>query len=623
MKNSASPSNNDKSPFFTWNGRFGRFIEGWNKFQWWWWVGIISLMMAWFSYDVGQLVARADILSGSQNVKGSITISQAIEKSAQSPGGRLVIASSTDARFIDSNGVSWNIPNFSKTTTQGEMDSFFKNGVTVDGKFSIDVRPVKTKPSDLLVTTVTDLLLKIIFIAFYATIFYFIMKHFRGQKGRFKKIQSGSSPVKIKDVAGYDGVKNELLEVVDYLRNPKRFTLVGAHPPRGVLLYGPPGTGKTLMAKAVAGEAAATFFEQSASSFVEIYAGEGAKAVRKLFDEARKSAPSVIFIDEIDAAGGARSSSSHNEQVQTLNAILTEMDGFGDNQGLVVVAATNRLEVLDEALVRPGRFDRKVWIGMPTVSDRESILRTHAKNIQCDQDVDWRMWSLQTKGFSGADLAALVNESAIEAARNNANQVNNDHVSKARDRVWIGAKNHGQILSDTERNIVAIHELGHAWMRLYTKGHIEKVSISPRGQSLGVTVSVADDEKFLHTKLDIQKELMVLMGGRAAEEIIFNDVTGGAMDDMHRASILARDAVLRLGSVKWGAYIPNEDNKKYIDDEATTMVNSALEKSVSVLSPQRELILKASDILQQNEELSEMDLLKIWGPAIELSSNNF
>ena len=601
-----------KTPFFSWGGPLGKFVERWNRHQKWWWIGIVFFIMVWFSYDVGQLVARADLVSGSSSVQGVISIDEALKKSED--GGRLIITSSSDARFIDSQGRSWNIPDFAKTISQGQIDQFEDRDVKLEGGFSISVRPIKTKPSDLLLATVSDIFLKLLLIGFYATIFYFIMRHFNSQKkGRFNQINSETAPnVKIADVAGYDGVKNELLEVVDYLRDPDRFTKVGARPPRGVLLYGPPGTGKTLLAKAVAGEAAASFFEQSASSFIQVFAGEGAKSVRQLFEQARKSAPAVIFIDEIDAVGGSRSGNSHDERVQTLNAILTEMDGFADNQGIVVVAATNRIDTLDKALVRPGRFDRKVWIGMPTLPDREKILRTHAQKIRIASDVDWAHWAAQTKGFSGAELAALVNEAAIEAARQHAHEVTTEHIEKARDRVWIGAKNHGQVLSDHEREIIAIHELGHAWMRLHTGGKVEKVSVSPRGQALGVTVNVAEDERFLHSYDDVKKEILMLMGGRAAEEVVFGHVTGGAADDMQRASSMARSAIIMLGSKKWGSYIPENIKHEALDDEAAELMRKTYEEAVEILKTNSAHLRAAAGVLQNNEEMSGAQLQQIW-----------
>lgn len=602
---------------FSWDGRFGRFIDLWYKKRHWSWIAIVIITMTWYGFDLGQLVTRADLLSGSQNVQGNITLDQMLEKSED--GGRLIITSKDKARFIDNAGKTWNVHNFSRKISREDIDRMESNNVSIDGSFNIIVRPVKVRANDLLMASIADLAMKLTIIIIYVTVFYLIVRYFtKARGGRYRKIDS-KTPVNIKidDVAGYDGVKNELLEVVDYLRHPERFTRVGARPPRGVLLFGPPGNGKTLLAKAVAGEAAASFFEQSASSFVRIFAGEGAKSVSQLFEQARKHKPSVVFIDEIDAIGGARNSGSNDERVQTLNAILTEMDGFGDNEGIVVVAATNRVDTLDGALVRPGRFDRKVWIGMPNLSDRVSIFQIHAQQIKTSKDVDWELWAKQTKGFSGAELAALVNEAAIEAARDNSYEVCNKHIEKARDRVWIGAKNHGQILDDTEKKIIAVHELGHAWARLMVGGRVEKVSIEPRGQSLGVTVSVLDNEKFLYDKDDVEKELLVLMAGRAAEKIIYEKITGGAADDMSKASNLAREASLRLGNDKWGAYIPFDENENNIQESAAEMVNSAFEKACEIIINNKNVFLKAKPFLLKQEELTEEELLALWGDDLK------
>lgn len=605
-------SNLSPSKFINWNGPLGKMVDGWGRHQKWWWIGLVIIMFSWFAYDVGRLVARADLLSGGQNIQGNITVADMVHKSEAGPG-RLIVISEEQARFIDNNGLAWNIPDFSQTANKSTMEDLKENGVLLDGTFKIEVRPVKTKPSDLILATMSDLVIKLMFIAVYGLIFFFVMRYMRGSAGRFKKINPEMPLAKIEDVAGYEGVKDELLEVVDYLKDPSRFEKVGARPPKGVLLYGPPGNGKTLLAKAVAGEAKASFFEQSASSFMQIYAGEGAKAVRQLFEAARNAAPSVIFIDEIDAVGGSRSSTSaHDERIQTLNAILTEMDGFGNNKGIVVVAATNRVDTLDPALIRPGRFDRKVYIGLPALQDRENILLRHADSIKYDDDINWRHWATQTKGFSGADLAAFVNEAAIEAARRSSETVNKSDLVKARDRVLIGARNHGQILSENERHTVAVHEIGHAWMRLHEEGRVEKVSISPRGQALGVTVAVADEEKFLHIKEDIEKELRILLGGKAAEMVVFGKATAGASDDLQKASELARNACLHFGSKKWGSYVPSSDMKKDIEEEAAEIINVSLQQTIDVLTSHVVSLKEAASVLQSKEELNEHELLNLW-----------
>lgn len=590
----------------------GRFLGGYSRYQKWGWVCIAFILMAWVSFDVGQLVARIDVLTGSKNIKGNITVVEAVEKS-KTGSGRLIIVSKDAARFVDSSGSAWDIPDFTKSATVKTMDDLKKNGVLLDGSFDVQVRPIKTRPEDIVVSVLFDIAFKLLFVLLYVVIFYFIMRYVRGTYGRFKKITPEMPLAKIDDVAGYVGVKQELLEIVDYLKDPEKFERVGARPPKGVLLYGPPGNGKTLLAKAVAGEAAASFFEQSASSFIQIYAGEGAKAVRQLFDAARKAAPSVIFIDEIDAVGASRSiAGAHDERLQTVNAILTEMDGFANNTGIVVVAATNRLEVLDEALVRPGRFDRKVFIGTPSVLDREQILKRHSLKIQVADDVDWKHWSAQTKGFSGADLAAFVNEAAIEAARRNSEYVTNDDLVTARDRVLVGAKNVGQVLSDRERQIVSVHEMGHAFMRLHQGGRVEKVSIAPRGQSLGITVSVAEDDIFLHDREDLEKEIRILLGGKSAEIVVFGKATAGAADDLQKASNLARHICLQFGSEKWGTYMPHAPDQKDLETEAANLLNNLFEETKSILKEHQESLVRGSSKLQEKDELNEGEIIFFW-----------
>jgi cell division protease FtsH len=603
----------------------GKALDWWYPRQRWWWVGIVVVIVATTAYDLGGTVTRAEMLPGARAMSGAMTLDEVVQRSKEHPGGRLLIISPQAARYIDPAGQSWSVPNFSREANQGDMEALKDARVMVDGEFSQNIRPVKTTADELLLAEAAVLAFRIVVVAVYLALFWMLISFLSSRAGhhRFRLFKAGESGsgVKIADVAGYDGVKNELLEVVDYLRDPDRFSRVGARPPRGILLYGPPGTGKTLMAKAVAGEAQAAFLEQSASSFVQVYAGEGAKAVRQLFAKARSMAPAVIFIDEIDAVGGQRGG-GHEERVQTLNGLLTEMDGFADNSGIVVVAATNRLDSLDEALMRPGRFDRKVWIGLPAPADREKILRVHAKRLP-HVNVDWSRWATQTQGFAGAELAALVNEAAIEAARDGAVEVNDFHVQAARDRVMVGARNHGQILSAKEKHIVAVHELGHAWMRLAHGKQVEKVSIAPRGMSLGITVSMGDDEEqYLMSRTDLDRELAFLMGGRAAEEALLGEVTGGAADDMSRASKMARDALMRLGAGQFGPYLPSgRDAEGQLDQLAADAVNQAYQRAVAHIGRHKDLILGTALVLETHEEISGPDLVQAWQghPAKDIS----
>ena len=624
---SPTPTSSKNTSIFNWNGRAGRILgkalDWWYPRQIWFWFAIVLMLAIPTSYELGSVVTRAQMLPGGQNIQGTLTVEDVIKRSEISPGGRLLIISAQAARYTDPAGASWMVPEFGRQANKESIDALNRARVNIDGDFNINIRPVKTTADELLLAEASVLAFRVVVVVAYVVLFWLLISFLSGRAGnRFRMFKAGQAGanVRIADVAGYDGVKTELLEVVDYLRSPERFQRVGARPPRGVLLHGPPGTGKTLMAKAVAGEAHASFFEQSASSFVQIYAGAGAKAVRLLFDQARKQAPAVIFIDEIDAVGGSRESGGHDERIQTLNALLTEMDGFSDNSGIVVVAATNRLESLDDALMRPGRFDRKVWIGMPGPQDREKILKVHAKNLP-SVNVDWAKWATQTQGFAGAELAGLVNEAAIEAARNGSSIIEDTHVGLARDRVLVGAQNYGQILSKEEKHIVAIHELGHAWMRMAHGGRVEKVSIAPRGMALGITVAMgSDEEKYLMSRPDLDRELSYLMGGRAAEEAMLGDVTGGAADDISRASKMARDALMRLGAGKYGLYIPSRpDTEGELDQLAAEAINEAYVQARDVMALNRDIIMAASKELEEKEELSEQDLARLWNNAPLLS----
>ena len=603
---------------FSLPGMFWRGLDFWGRHQryWWYLIGLVTVL--WLGYDVGRVVTRADLVRMGGASQGVLTIGQLEEKARQHGGGRLLVTGPRSARFVDANGAAWDVPDFGLEVNRGLINRLKEERVAFDGGIDIELTAVKTSASDVVATVVFDILVKVGFIAFYAFIVYITLKHLSSSKGaRFRRIDpDGEVRTRIADVAGFQAAKQEVLEIVDYLKDPSRYQAVGARPPRGVLMYGPPGNGKTLLAKAVAGEAKANFIEQSASSFVQVYAGEGAKAVRRLFEEARKKLPCVIFIDEIDAMGEARSMGMHGEHKQTLNALLTEMDGFSSNEGIVVIAATNRLEVLDEALVRPGRFDRKVHVALPSRGDRLAILKAHAARLP-RITADLEHWATQTRGFSGASLASLVNEAAIEAARAGLLEVSDQQFAAARDRVMLGARDASRKASPRELEFVAHHELGHALLRLHVGGVVEKVSIQPRGRALGVTVSTPErEESMLHTEQEIQQEILVLMGGRAAEEVFCDAVTTGAADDMARASALARQALLRYGFNGHGPYVPeNQDLIREMEEGARSWVASAYAQAVEIMKTHRAAMAVLVPLLLENEEVSGEQIRHILASA--------
>ncbi|MBU0484377.1 MAG: ATP-dependent zinc metalloprotease FtsH [Proteobacteria bacterium] len=371
-------------------------------------------------------------------------------------------------------------------------------------------------------------------------------------KSRARLMNKEESKITFKDVAGIDEAKEELSEIIDFLRDPKKFTRLGGRIPKGVLLMGSPGTGKTLLAKAIAGEAEVPFFSISGSDFVEMFVGVGASRVRDLFTQGKKNAPCIIFIDEIDAVGrhrGAGLGGGHDEREQTLNQLLVEMDGFEANEGVIIVAATNRPDVLDPALLRPGRFDRQVVVPSPDVKGREMILEVHGKKTQISDDVDWPVIARGTPGFSGADLENMVNEAALLAARENADKVTMQHMEKAKDKIMMGTERRSMIITEDEKKITAYHEAGHTLVALLLPetDPVHKVSIIPRGMALGVTQYLPTEEKHTHSKTFLINRLCCMLGGRIAEQVIYNELTTGAGNDMERATDIARKMVCEWG----------------------------------------------------------------------------
>ncbi len=450
-------------------------------------------------------------------------------------------------------------------------------------------------------------------------------------------VQEDETKVTFADVAGVEEAKTELAEIVEFLKMPQRFTQIGARIPKGVLLVGPPGTGKTLMAKAVAGEAGVPFFSISGSEFVELFVGTGAARVRDLFEQAKKKAPCIIFIDELDAIGKSRSTGGfyggNDEREQTLNQLLTEMDGFGAKDGTVIVlAATNRPETLDQALLRPGRFDRQVLVDRPDKAGRWKILEIYAGKVKLGEDVDLETLATRTPGFAGADLANLVNEAALLAARNNREKVAQEDFNEAIERVVAGLEKKSRVLSDKEKKIVAYHEVGHALVGALTAGKakVAKISIVPRGMAaLGYTLQMPTEDRFLLDEKEIRGEIATLLGGRAAEEIIFGSITTGAANDLQRATDLAERMVTTYGMSKiLGplAYEKGQQNSflgdnpmnprrmvsdetaKAIDEEVKEIVEHAHEHALSILEGNRDLLEKIAQQILATETIEGEDL---------------
>ena len=371
-------------------------------------------------------------------------------------------------------------------------------------------------------------------------------------KSNARRYDENKNKVAFKDVAGADEAKQELQEVVEFLKHPQRYNALGAKIPKGVLLYGPPGTGKTLLARAVAGEAGVPFFSISGSDFVEMFVGVGASRVRDLFDQAKKNAPCIVFIDEIDAVGrqrGAGLGGGHDEREQTLNQLLVEMDGFGVNEGIIMIAATNRPDILDHALLRPGRFDRQIVVDRPDMRGREAILQVHAKGKPMSPDVNMNVIAKQTTGFTGADLANLVNEAALLSARRNTPMIDMKSMNEAAERVVMGPERRSHLVSDAEKRLTAYHETGHTLVGLLHNdiNIVHKVTIIPRGRAGGYTMSLPKDDRNYQTKSEMLDELQMLLGGRVAEAIVLKDISSGASSDLQRATQLARQMVCRYG----------------------------------------------------------------------------
>ena len=480
----------------------------------------------------------------------------------------------------------------------------------------------------------------ILFIVFW----FFIINQFAGgaggkggKIGNFGKARAklGSDEKKkvfFKDVAGADEEKAELQECVEFLRDPTKFTKLGAHIPHGVLLVGPPGTGKTLLAKAVAGEAGVPFYSISGSDFVEMYVGVGASRVRDLFDTAKKNPASIIFIDEIDAVGrhrGAGLGGGHDEREQTLNQLLVEMDGFGGNEGVIVMAATNRPDILDPALLRPGRFDRQITVNYPDIKGREDILKVHAEGKAFEQNVDLHTLAKTTVGFTGADLANLLNEAALLAARKNKSLIGMDDLEEATIKVMVGPQKKSKVISDKEKRLTAYHEAGHAIVTKFLQPDtpVHQISIIPAGRAGGYTLSLPKEDRSYQSKSDMENEIVSLLGGRVAEKIILGDISTGASNDIQRATAIARNMVTRygmsdtLGPIVYGSEHNSdevflgrdfntsrnysEDTATIIDNEIKRLVNTAYDKATELLTEHIDKLHFLASYLMKNEVMDE------------------
>jgi len=520
---------------------------------------------------------------------------------------------------------------------EGLFADLLNNNVEVDTK-EVEGRSVLV---DILISLLPVLLLVFLFV-------YFMRQMQGGVGGRGGAMSFGKSRAKLQgedqvkvtfsDVAGVEEAKDEVVELVEFLRNPAKFQRLGGNIPKGVLMVGPPGTGKTLLARAIAGEAQVPFFSISGSDFVEMFVGVGASRVRDMFETARKHAPCIIFIDEIDAVGrhrGAGLGGGHDEREQTLNQLLVEMDGFEGHEGIILIAATNRPDVLDPALLRPGRFDRQVVVPLPDLKGREQILRVHMKKVPIDDNVDARTVARGTPGFSGADLANLVNEAALFAAREDAQTVGQDHFDRAKDKIMMGAERKSMVMSEEDKLLTAYHEAGHAIVGRVVPEHdpVYKVTIIPRGRALGVTMFLPEEDKYSQNKVQLESQLASLFGGRVAEELIYgkDKVTTGASNDIERATQIARNMV-----VKWGlsdalgplTYDENEDEvflgrsvtkhqnvsdetHRLIDKEVRQIIDGAYSRAKQILTEHDRQLHLMADALMTYETIDAKQIDQI------------
>ena len=543
-----------------------------------------------------------------------------------------------DYKLVDDGHKDYDITYYTGRVADDELVPTLKKAKTSEGK-SIEI---KAAIPDNTSTWIFNILSFIVPLILLWVLLAFVSKKMGGSMGMgvgkstAKVYVEKSTGVNFKDVAGQDEAKESLQEVVDFLHNPKRYTDIGAKLPKGALLVGPPGTGKTLLAKAVAGEAGVPFFSLTGSDFVEMFVGVGASRVRDLFKEAQKMAPCIIFIDEIDAIGKSRDSrygGGNDEREQTLNQLLAEMDGFDTSKGLLILAATNRPEVLDKALLRPGRFDRRIIVDKPDLKGRLETLKVHSKDVKMDESVDLDALALATAGLVGSDLANMINEAAINAVKNGRQLVNQSDLFEAFELVAVGGKEKkDRVISDKERKIVSYHEVGHALVSALQKNTepVQKITIVPRTMgALGYTLQTPEEEKYLETKDELLAKITTYMAGRAAEVLVFNSVTSGAANDIENATKIARAMVTMYGmSDKFGmmclatvqnqyleggaGLICGENTASQIDDEVLSIINSSYAEAMKLLDENREILDSISDYLYEKETITGKEFMKMF-----------
>ena len=589
--------------------------------------GKLKTLAIWLIIAVIFIVLLTSVID---NANTKMTYSDLITKMELEEVKEIEINSNRRSAYVklegESNTKEVNIPS---------IESFmnYSNNLIKDGKI------VLTEKSESIFITILSLLSPFGIVIIFFIFWFILMNRQMGQGGGNRTMSFGKSKARMtspddknkvtfKDVAGIEEEKEELEEVVEFLKNPKKFIDMGARIPKGVLLVGQPGTGKTLLAKAVAGEAGVPFFIMSGSDFVEMFVGVGASRVRDLFEQAKKNAPCIIFIDEIDAVGrqrGAGLGGGHDEREQTLNQLLVEMDGFGTNEGVIVLAATNRPDVLDKALLRPGRFDRQIVVPAPDVAAREKILDVHSRNKKLSDDVDLKTIAKNTSGFSGADLENVLNESALLAARRNLSQIGMQEIEDAMVKVTMGPEKKTRVRSEKENKLVAYHEAGHAVVSRYleTQDKVHQISIVPRGMAGGYTMYRPTEDKSFMSKTEMEENIVSLLGGRVAESLILNDISTGASNDIERATQIARSMVTKYGmSEKLGAIMYgsdqgevflgrdlaqskdySEETAKLIDEETKRIVDTAYEKAKNLLTEHIDKLHAVAKVLLEKEKI--------------------